>query len=89
MTLQDAGYSLKLECALRNLGFVEFEWKVIAHAGIFFVLPVSFTPRSRPCDELLGFQIQETEEYNSGEIVFGKPIIQSAKKALDFAMSFS
>jgi len=89
MNLQDAGYSLKLECALRNLGFVEFEWKVIAHAGIFFVLPVSYTSRSRPWDDLLGFQIQESEEYNSGEILFGKPIIQTAKKALDFALNFS
>ena len=33
-------YSLKLECALRELGFVDIGWRCVAHAGIFFVQPV-------------------------------------------------
>ena len=40
MKLEEACYSLKLECALRDLGFVDIGWKCVAHAGIFFVQPV-------------------------------------------------
>ena len=34
MILEEACYSLKLECALRDLGFVDIGWKCVAHAGI-------------------------------------------------------
>ena len=40
MKLEEGCHSLKLECALRDLGFVDIGWKCIAHAGIFFVQPV-------------------------------------------------
>ena len=35
MLLDEACHSLKLECALRDLGFVDIGWKCVAHAGIF------------------------------------------------------
>ena len=47
MTLEDGCYSLKLECALRELGFVDVGWKCVAHAGLYFVQP--FGIPSRPC----------------------------------------
>jgi hypothetical protein len=37
MKIIDGCHSLKLECALRDLGFVDIGWKCVAHAGIFFV----------------------------------------------------
>ena len=40
MILLDGCHSLKLECALRELGFIDMEWRTIAHAGIFLVQPV-------------------------------------------------
>ena len=40
MKCEEACYALKLECALRDLGFVDIGWKTVAHAGIFFVQPV-------------------------------------------------
>ena len=40
MILEEACHSLKLECALRDLGFVDIGWKCVAHAGIFFIQPV-------------------------------------------------
>ena len=40
MKLIDGCHSLKLECALRNLGFVDIKWRCVANAGIFFVVPV-------------------------------------------------
>ena len=39
MKLIDGCHSLKLECALRDLGFVDVGWKCVANAGIFLVLP--------------------------------------------------
>ena len=38
MTLEDGCYSLKLECALRELGFVDIGWKCVAHAGLYLSL---------------------------------------------------
>ena len=40
MLLLEGCHSLKLECALRELGFIDMEWRTIAHAGIFLVQPV-------------------------------------------------
>lgn len=76
MTLQDGCHSLKLECALRELGFVDIGWKCIAHAGIFFVQPVGIP--DNPEGDLLGFSIIE-----SSEVV---KLLGTAKKALDFAL---
>ena len=53
MILEEACHSLKLECALRDLGFVDIGWKCVAHAGIFFIQPVGFP--DYPDGELLGF----------------------------------
>ena len=36
MKLEDGCYSLKLECALRDLGFVDIGWKCVAHAGVSY-----------------------------------------------------
>ena len=61
MCLEDACHSLKLECALRNLGFVDIGWKCVAHAGLYFIQPVGLGPESShsPEDELLGFLVRD------------------------------
>ncbi len=91
MTLEDACYSLKLECALRELGFVDVGWRVIAHAGIFFVEPVGWSTACSPADDLLGFQLQRhvMAKEISGGLHLGRPIAQTAKQALDLALSLS
>jgi len=92
MTLEDACYSLKLECALRELGFVDIGWRVVAHAGIFFVEPVGWTSTCTPADTLLGFQLQRhvlAKEVNNRGFHIGRPIAQTAKQALDLAISLS
>ena len=55
MLLLDGCHSLKLECALRELGFIDMEWRTIAHAGIFLVQPVGMP--NDPEGDLLGFTI--------------------------------
>ena len=77
MTLQEGCYSLKLECALRELGFVDIGWKCVAHAGLFFVQPVGVP--DDPDGDLLGFSILKSNEVIKLAI--------SAKKALDYALS--
>jgi hypothetical protein len=81
MTLEDGCYSLKLECALRDLGFVDIGWKCVAHAGIFFVQPVGIP--DDPEGDLLGFSLsipyaKDKRKYR---------LISTAKKALDFALN--
>lgn len=89
MTLEEANVSLKLECALRNLGFMEIKERIIAHAGLYFVRPVGFSYTARLSEDLLGFQIEKPEEweYNRTGLCLGKPLLQSAKSALDIALS--
>jgi hypothetical protein len=90
MTIEEANISLKLECALRVLGFMEIKERIIAHAGLYFVRPVGFYYAARLSDDVFGFQIEKSEdwEYKSG-LCLGKPISQSAKSALDLALSLS
>ena len=75
MTLEDGCNSLKLECALRELGFVNIGWKCIAHAGLYFVQP--FGLPDDPEADLLGFHI-----FKERKII---RISTSAKQALDYA----
>ena len=79
MKLIDGCHSLKLECALRNLGFVDIKWRWVANAGIFFVVPVGIP--DNPEGDLIGFQITHSEKVVK--------LSESAKKALDFAISMS
>ena len=80
MTLKDGCYSLKLECALRDLGFVDIGWKCVAHAGIFFIQPVGIP--DDPEGDLLGFSLTipnlENKSYNK--------LMATAKKSLDYAL---
>lgn len=87
MTLEDGCVSLKLECALRELGFVEVQWRVIAHAGLFFVFPVGFTNLSIN-EELLGFQLSEHCPIGSN-LRADRKILPTAKRALDTALRLS
>lgn len=87
MTLEDGCLSLKLECALRELGFVEVQWRVIAHAGLFFVFPVGFTNLSLN-EELLGFQLSKHCPVES-ELRADQKILPTAKRALDLAIELS
>jgi len=91
MTLQEANVSLKLECALRELGFVEINYRVIAHCGIYFVRAVGYFYEAKEYDDLLGFQIEKSDEweYSKTGLCLGKPLAQSAKTALDLALSMS
>ena len=57
MILESACYALKLECALRNLGFVEIGWKVITHYGLFFIFPEGAQPSCKPTDICIGFKV--------------------------------
>ena len=59
MLLKEACESIKLECALRDLGFVEIGWKTVAHAGIYFLEPIGLTMNYGPEDEALGFVLGE------------------------------
>jgi len=84
MKLEDGCYSLKLECALRDLGFVDIGWKCVAHAGLYFIQP--FGLPDQPEGDLLGFSVIKQEQYSkaSRKVVRLTP---TAKKALDFAQS--
>ena len=85
MKLEEACYSLKLECALRELGFVEIGWKTIAHAGIYFVEPIGLRPDCGPEDDTLGFIMSEhIYEQNPGGVHF---MFMSAKEAFDSALN--
>lgn len=87
MTLEEGCVSLKLECALRELGFVEVQWRVIAHAGLFFVFPVGFHNLSLQ-DDLLGFQL--SHHCPTGEQLRADyKILPTAKRALDLALELS
>ena len=83
MTLEDGCYSLKLECALRDLGFVDIGWKCVAHAGIFFVQPVGIP--DDPQGDLLGFSVSIPYAREDKK----QRLILTAKKALDFALGKS
>lgn len=83
MLLREACESIKLECALRELGFVEIGWKTVAHAGIYFLEPIGLTMNYGPEDEALGFVM--------GEQMFSRNptalhyMFPSAKEAFDMA----
>ena len=76
----DGCHSLKLECALRDLGFVDIGWKCVAHAGIFFIQPVGIP--DDPDGDLLEFHITVpyAKHYNKVKMV------NTAKRALDWAL---
>jgi hypothetical protein len=76
MTLQDGCYSLKLECALRELGFVDIGWKCVAHAGLFFVQPYGIP--DNPEGDLIGFSIMKSDQVIK--------LVNTAKRALDYCL---
>ena len=76
MTFLDGCHSLKLECALRNLGFVDIGWKCVAHAGFFFIEPYAL--KENPDADLLGFNIKRSKNVIK--------LIPTAKRALDYAL---
>ena len=83
MRLSEACESLKLECALRDLGFVTIGWRVVAHAGLYFVEPIGYRNDCGPEDQALGFAMGEHMYYqNPGSVHF---LFQSAKLALDMS----
>ena len=79
MTLEDGSYSLKLECAIRELGFVDIGWKCVAHAGIFFIQPVGLP--DDPEGELLGFSLTLPNTHDMRRV----RLMRTAKRALDYA----
>jgi hypothetical protein len=87
MTIEDGCYSLKLECALRELGFIEVGYRVIAHAGLYFVSPVSYSKIKSVYDELLGFQLFVSMEFD--ELRADCLITPTAKRALDVALGIN
>ena len=81
MTLEDGCYSLKLKCALRDLGFVDIGWRCVAHAGIFFVQPMGIP--DDPDGDLLGFCLTVPDAEDKKKY----KLLSTAKKALDFALA--
>ena len=91
MTIEDANYSLKLECALRELSFVEIGWQAIALAGVFYVIPVSHIVVCHKNDDLLGFQLSNSNDLDPTHLGLrlDRRIVQTAKTALNLAISLS
>lgn len=89
MNLEEGCHSLKLESVLRGVGFIQLEWRVLAHAGSHFILPVGWSYSCGPEDDLLGFQILERipREEIKGGIWVNKPFADTAKKAFELALS--
>ena len=79
MILEEACYSLKLECGLRDLGFVDIGWKCVAHAGIFFVQPIGIPDDTD--GDLLGFSLIFPNTHDMRIVLF----MRTAKQALDYA----
>ena len=87
MKLYEACDSIKLECALRDLGFVEIGWRTVAHAGLYFLEPVGMTADCGPDDEALGFVMgEEMFTRNPASVHF---LFTSAKQAFDMAEDLS
>ena len=87
MKLREACESLKLECALRELGFVEIGWRTVAHAGIYFVEPIGMTMNYGPDDEALGFVMgEEIFSRNPTSVHY---MFMTAKQAFDMYENLS
>ena len=83
MLLREACESIKLECALRELGYVEIGWKTIAHAGIYFLEPIGLRDDCGPEDDTLGFILGEQMfSRNPAGLHF---MFTSAKEAFDMS----
>lgn len=91
MTIEEANYSLKLECALRELSFVEIGWQAIALAGVFYVVPISHIVVCHKNDDLLGFQLSNRNELDPTHLGLrlDRRIVQTAKTALNLALTLS
>lgn len=84
MLLRDACESIRLECALRELGFVEIGWRTIARAGVYFLEPIGFRNDVGPNDETLGFVLEKHILHNDPG---GGPrfLFSSAREAFDMS----
>ena len=80
MLLQDGNDSLRLECALRELGFVQIGYRVVAHAGIFFVQPIGIPDELK--GDLQGFSVHIPYVKDKRRV----RLFNTAKKALDFSL---
>ena len=83
MRLIDGCHSLKLECAMRDLGFVDIKWKTIAHAGIFFIQPYGIP--DDPEGDLLGFSVTIPYTHDNRRV----RMISTARRALDYALGLN
>ena len=85
MLLKEACESIRLECALRELGFVTLGWKTVARAGIYFLEPIGLRLDSGPEDETLGFVLEERLFKNDPSCP--RFLFQSAREAFDMSES--
>ena len=83
MLLREGCESLKLECALRELGFVEIGWKTVARAGLYFIEPIGLGDDDGPEDPLLGFVLEKHLMHRQPDQV--RMLFDSAKTALDMS----
>ena len=83
MNLMDGCHSLKLECALRDLGFVDIGWKCVAHAGIFFIQPYGIP--DDPEGDLLGFSVTIPYTHDNRRV----RMISTSRGALDYALGLN
>ena len=91
MTIEEANYSLKLECALRQLNVIEIGWQAVALAGIFYVIPVSHIVVCHKNDDLLGFQLSSSNDLDPTHLGLrlDRRIVSTAKTALNIALTLS
>jgi len=92
MDIKEGCESLRLECAMRELGFIDWKGTVIGRAGGYFVKPIGWYPFSELSDALCGFLIAKPKEmvYMQDELLFEmNPRMESAKKAIDYAIRIS
>ena len=83
MLLRDACHSLRLECALREVGFVEIGWKTVARAGIYFIEPIGMKDDAGPRDSLLGFVLEKHLMQRQPDDV--RMLFDTAKTAFDMS----
>ena len=88
MTIGEGCDSLKIECALRNFGWIEYKNLIIANVGEYFVRPIGYSPMIEKTDDLFGFQIGKPEiiikhfDFQLGYL----PFSSSAKRAIEVAL---
>ena len=89
MTLQDGCDSLKLECALKDYGFIILHDTVLAHCNNYYIRPIGMSTMNIMEDDLFGFQysIPNLMIENFKHMKLWLPFTSTAKLAIDKCLS--